>query len=208
MDSISKSFSLILILIISISSLSLLMVKPAFAQTVSFTQWHTSSDVIQPPSNRTADIPPILEIVSPENQATFQTSSVTLIVDVASYYWIIDSVDYQADWQVGLHQIFGIQPTNYEDALNATITVTFTQIPTGNHTLEIYATTNDGMHAFATVTFLIEGYLAPTPVPTPTPTSTPTVPEVSWLIILLLFIFLLSIAVIVRLRKTWKVTQH
>ncbi|MGD0449515.1 MAG: PKD domain-containing protein [Candidatus Bathyarchaeia archaeon] len=125
---------------------------------VSFTQWHTSSPVIQPPANRSADIQPIVEIMSPRNQTTFQTSNVTLTVNVASYFWILDSVYYQADWQDGVHQIFGIQP-NYEDALNATITAAFTQIPIGNHTVEIYANTHDGMHTFSTVTFLTEGYL-------------------------------------------------
>jgi len=44
---------------------------------VSFTQWHTSSPVIQPPANRLADIPPIIEIITPENQTKFQTSNVT-----------------------------------------------------------------------------------------------------------------------------------
>ena len=125
---------------------------------VSFTQWHTSSPVIQPPANSSEDIQPIVEIISPGNQTTFQTSNVTLTVNVASYFWIIDSVYYQADWQNGVHQIFGIQP-NYEDALNATIMANFTQIPLGNHTVEIYANTHDGMHALSTVTFLTEGYL-------------------------------------------------
>jgi hypothetical protein len=53
----------------------------------------------------------------------------------------------------------------------------------------------------------------PSPFPSSMPsttaysTPTPTV-EFSWLIILPLFIFILSIAVIVRLRKTQKITQH
>jgi hypothetical protein len=125
---------------------------------VSFTQWHTSTSVIQTPANRLADIQPIVEIISPQNQSSFQTSNVTLTIDVASYFWIIDSVYYQADWQAGIHQIFGVQP-NYDDALNASITATFTQIPLGNHTVEIYANTHDDMHALSAVTFSTEGYL-------------------------------------------------
>ncbi len=125
---------------------------------VSFTQWNTSTPAIEAPANRLADIHPIVEITSPQNQTTFQTSNVTLTIDVASYFWIIDSVYYQADWQAGIHQIFGVQP-NYEDALNATITATFTQIPLGNHTVEIYANTHDDTHASSAVAFLTEGYL-------------------------------------------------
>ncbi len=42
----------------------------------------------------------------------------------------------------------------------------------------------------------------------PTPNPTPTVPEFSWLMILPLFIFTLSVALLVRLKKTWKVTLN
>jgi hypothetical protein len=42
----------------------------------------------------------------------------------------------------------------------------------------------------------------------PITSPTPSAPEFSWLMILPLFIFILSIAVIVRLRKTWRITQH
>ncbi len=49
--------------------------------------------------------------------------------------------------------------------------------------------------------------IAITPIPTVAITPTPTVPEFSWLMILPL-IFILSMAVTVRLRKTWRITQH
>ncbi len=55
---------------------------------------------------------------------------------------------------------------------------------------------------------------APSEPPTPStshtalPTPTHSVPEFSWLMILPPFIFILSIAVIVRLRKTCRITQH
>jgi hypothetical protein len=178
--------------------------------TVSFTQWHTSSPAIQTPANRLAHIPPIVEIVSPENQTIFQISKVTLTVDVASYFCIIDSVYYQADWQEGIHQIFGVQP-NYEDALNATITTTFTQIPNGNHTIEISANTHDNMHTLSTVTFSVHN-ANPTPTPTlvPTstattpPTTTSTVPELSWLTILPLLTSLFAVAIFLKNRQVKK----
>ncbi len=125
--------------------------------TVSFTLWHTNSPVIQPPAKQLAHIPPICEIASPQNQTVLQTNNFTLNVNVASYFWIINSVYYEADWIEGIHQIFGIQP-NGIDALNASITVNFSEIPDGNHTLTVYANTHDGSHSFATVTFLTESY--------------------------------------------------
>jgi hypothetical protein len=70
--------------------------------------------------------------------------------------------------------------------------------------------------AYATVEFLVGNpesssptpTQTPSPSPTQNPTPTPSIPEFSWLIILPLFIFVLSIAVIVRLRKNWRITQH
>ena len=76
--------------------------------TVSFTLWHTNSSVIQPPADQLAHIPPICQIVSPENQTVLQTSNFTVHVNVASYFWVIDSVYYNADWVEGIHEIFGI----------------------------------------------------------------------------------------------------
>ncbi len=136
--------------------------------TISFTLWYTNSPVIQLPADRLADIPPICEIVSPENQTVLQTSNFTLNVNVASYFWIIDSVYYEADWIEGIHQIFDIQP-NYVDALNASITVNFTEIPNGNHTVTVYANTHDGSHSFATVIFQIASLPSPSPSPSPSP---------------------------------------
>jgi hypothetical protein len=120
--------------------------------TVSFTLWHTNSPVLQPPADQLAHVPPICEIESPENQTVLQTNNFTLNVNVASYFWIINSVYYEADWIEGIHQIFGVQP-NGIDALNASITVNFSEIPDGNHTLTVYANTHDGSHSFATVIF-------------------------------------------------------
>jgi hypothetical protein len=57
---------------------------------------------------------------------------------------------------------------------------------------------------------LPDGSVTTTPFlnpPTTTPTSTPSVPEFSWLMLLPLFIFTLLIAVKVRFRKTWRITQ-
>jgi hypothetical protein len=41
-----------------------------------------------------------------------------------------------------------------------------------------------------------------------TPIPSPTIPEFPWLMILPLFLSILSIAVLIRSRKPWKVTQH
>jgi hypothetical protein len=125
--------------------------------TISYTLWHTNSSVIQPPTDQLAHIPPICEIVSPENQTALQTNNFTLNVNVASYFWVIDSVYYNADWIEGIHQIFGIQPHGIEP-LNASITVNFSEIPDGNHTLTVYANTHDSSHSFATVIFSTETY--------------------------------------------------
>ncbi len=148
-----------LILILCLSSMaSFSIAKSQIEPIVSFTQWHTNSPIIQPPAIREAHIPPIVEIISPENQTIIQASNFTLTVDVASYFWIIDSVYYQADWQDGIHQLFGIQ-TNYVNSLNASIVATFQQIPFGNHTLTVYANTHDNSHSNATVTFPTERFI-------------------------------------------------
>jgi len=44
--------------------------------------------------------------------------------------------------------------------------------------------------------------------PTVSPSPTPSVPELPWLILLPLFISTLTIAVLVRFRKNWRITQH
>lgn len=139
--------------------------------TVSFTLWHTNSPVLQPPADQLAHVPPICEIESPENQTVLQTNNFTLNVNVASYFWIINSVYYEADWIEGIHQVFGIQP-NGIDALNASITVNFSEIPDGNHTLTVYANTHDCSHSFATVTFLTKTYQPSLTKPEPFPTLT------------------------------------
>jgi len=139
--------------------------------TVSFTLWHANSSVIEPPANELAHIPPICEIVSPENQTVLQTNNFTLNVNVASYFWIIGSVYYETDWIQGIHQIFGIQP-NGEPPLNASITVNFSKIPDGNHTLTVYANTHDDSHSFATVIFSTETHPPNLTKPEPIPTAT------------------------------------
>ncbi len=125
--------------------------------TISFTLWHTNSSVIQQPTNELDHMPPICEIVSPENQTKLPTNNFTLNVNVASYFWVINSVYYNADWVEGIHQIFGIQP-NGIDAYNASITVNLSEIPDGNHTVTVYANTHDNSHSFATAIFSTEMY--------------------------------------------------
>ena len=124
---------------------------------VSFALWHTNSSVIQPPADELEHIPPICEIVFPQNQTVLQTNNFTLSVNVASYFWVINSVYYNADWIEGIHQIFGFQPNGIE-SFNASINVNFSEIPYGNHTLMVYANTHDGSHSFATLIFSNEMY--------------------------------------------------
>jgi hypothetical protein len=91
--------------------------------SVSFTLWHTNSSVIQPPADELDHVPPICEIVSPQNQTVMQTNNFTLSVNVASYFWVIDSVYYNADWVEGIHQIFGVmETTSGTNSMNASIT--------------------------------------------------------------------------------------
>jgi len=150
-----KFLSLTLLCILCLSSLSSFsIIKGQIEPTVSFSPWHTSSPVIQPPESQEAHVPPIVDIMSPENQTVFLTNNVTLTINVATYFWIIDSVYYQADWQEGIHKIFGIEPNYY--GLNASIVVTFPQIPYGSHTVTVYANTHDNSHSNATVTFITE----------------------------------------------------
>jgi hypothetical protein len=120
--------------------------------TVTATRWHTDQPVITPPTNRLDDIAPVIQIASPENQTTTHTAGLTLTVNVASYFWILDSITCKTDWQPGTQKLFGIQPS-YVDALNATITATFPQVPQGTHTITIYADTHDSMHTEAKLTF-------------------------------------------------------
>jgi hypothetical protein len=153
----AKFLSLAILYFLCLSSIaSFPIAKSQTEPIVSITQWHTSSPVIQPPATQEAHVPPILRIVSPENQTVFQTNNVTLTIDVASYFWVIDSVYYQSDWQDGIHQLFGVltDPDIYPS--NASIVATFPQIPYGNHTVTVYVNTHDNSHSNATVTFSTE----------------------------------------------------
>jgi hypothetical protein len=124
----------------------------AAAPIVTAIRWYTSQPAIAAPQNRLDDIPPLIQIASPANHTTIHTTDVTLTVNVATYFWIIDSVYCKTDWQPEIHQLLGIQP-NYVDSLNATITATFPQVPKGTHIVTIFANTHDSMHAEATLTF-------------------------------------------------------
>jgi hypothetical protein len=116
-------------------------------------------------------------------------------VNVASYFWTIDSVYYQVDWQEGIHQLFGLQ-TNYINSLNASIVAAFQQIPFGNHTLTIYANTHDSSHSNATVTFSMEPFIVE-----PKPSSSfPIIAVVSAIVV----VFGISVGLVLfrRHRKT------
>jgi hypothetical protein len=182
------------------------LVKSQTEPIVSFTQWYTNSPIIQPPAIREAHTPPIVEIISPENQTVIQASNFTLTVDVASYFWIIDSVYYQVDWQDGIHQLFGIQ-TNYVNSLNASIIATFQQIPLGNHTLTVYANTHDNSHSNATVTFSTERFIEkPTPS-TSIGSFVSGLPIAIILTVVVLVVVVISVLLFRRHRKTANLNQ-
>jgi hypothetical protein len=139
--------------------------------SVSFTLWHTNAS--QPSANELDHTPPICEIVSPLNQTVLQTNNFTLHVNVASRFWVIDSVYYNADWVEGIHEIFGVMETTSSTyTMNASITVNFSEVPYGNHTLMVYANTHDSSHSFATLVFSNEMYSQKLTKPEPFPTVT------------------------------------
>ena len=194
-----KLLSATILCILCLSSMaSFSTVKSQMAPIVSFTQWHTNSPIIQPPAIREAHFPPIVEIVSPENQTVIQASNFTLTVDVASYFWTIDSVYYQADWQNGIHQLFGIQ-TNYVNSLNASIVATFQQIPFGNHTLTVNANTHDNSHSNATVAFSTERFMEK---PTPSASIGSFVSGLTIAIILVVVVLVIFVLLFRRHRKS------
>jgi hypothetical protein len=114
---------------------------------VSFTYWDGAPSWIPQP--------PIVRIVSPQNNKTYRTNNFSLIVNVASQFWVIDSVYYEADWIEGHHRIFTVQPTS-EMSLKVTITANFTEIPDGNHNITVYANTHNDAHAFSSLFFITD----------------------------------------------------
>ena len=98
--------------------------------------------------------PTKLTITSPQN-VTYQTSDLTLKVNVTTSFWVISSVYYKTDWLGDYHRIYSvnISPVIGEHSQALTLTANFTGIPDGSHTIEVIANYHDGSHASGTISF-------------------------------------------------------
>lgn len=96
-----------------------------------------------------------LTIISPQNQ-NYQSGNLTLKVNVTTSSWAINSIYYKADWLGDYHRIYSLS-NQLSNQLNPAITVTadFTDVPKGNHTIEVVANYHDGSHTYGTVNFSV-----------------------------------------------------
>ena len=106
--------------------------------TVVITPWYWNQSLYS--SNDSS----IVIIASPENDKTYNTSSVTLSVNVGTRLSFIHSVSYKADWPGSGNNIF-FHLGNYGGNLylfptQMSITLKPTGIPEGNHNITVYAT--------------------------------------------------------------------
>lgn len=175
MSGISKSSALILILIIVISSLSLLMIKPASAQN---------------------NMTPSVSIVYPIGSTVFNVS-----ID-GVYFQLLYQTNDTISW-AGYSINGGGNVTctgNVTD--NSAYIKDGYQYDFGHPTLTLYANDTAGNWAIPqTVTYTV--YFYPDTYPAPSSaTPTPTIPELSWLVIVPLLLLVFSVALVVRHRKT------
>lgn len=97
-------------------------------------------------------------VTSPQNRS-YQTSSLTLKLNVTTASWVLNSVYYQADWiDSSYHRLYyvGNSQVSGEYARAITIEANFTNIPTGSHIVNIVANYHDGSHAYDSVGFTID----------------------------------------------------
>ena len=200
----SKSFALVVILIMVVSSLSLLLVKPANAQmvrTLGPVQIRSSGDSgtnvwIVMPQNKTSVNNPV-EVLFCVNVALLPYSSPPF-ADIG--YSIDNSEVYSVNDLINQTIIHGANA----DEATVWAKVTLSNISKGNHNLIIYVGSQfEGVPenpqlqryevwAYSTVNFSVISK---------TTTPAPTVPEMSWLVIVPLLLALFFVAVIVRHRK-------
>jgi hypothetical protein len=97
---------------------------------------------------------PTIIILTPQENDTYSTDNVSLQVNVGSEFWVIDSVYYETDWREGIHRIFTVQDQpNMEWALRASLTVNFTGVPNGSHSITVYANLHNSEHGVSIVNF-------------------------------------------------------
>ena len=179
MDSKSKTLALILTVIVALSFLTFLIVKPTCAQ------------------NNTT---PSVSILYPTDSTVFNIS----IEGV--YFQLLYQTNDKISW-AGFSINGGGNVTctgNVTD--NSAYIKDGYQFDYGHPTLTFYANDTAGNWAIPqTVTYTVYFYPDTYPAPssaTPTPTSTPTIPEFPWLIIVPLLLSVFAIAEIFRHRKT------
>jgi hypothetical protein len=95
---------------------------------------------------------PTIIIISPQDNETYVTDNVIFRFNVGSEYWVIDSVYFEADWLDGVHRV-DLKRPNYDWARKASITVNFTGVPDGIHSLTAYANIHNGSKGSCSVFF-------------------------------------------------------
>ena len=180
MGRIGKTFALTLMIIVALSCLSLLTVKPASAQ----------SNTI-----------PSVSILYPSSSTVFNVSIEGVYFNVLyqtndTLSWVGFSIEGQ---QLGGNVTCTGNDTDYTEFINDDYQFDF-----GHPTLTLYANDTEGNWAIPqTVTYTVYFYADTVP----NPNVTPTVPELSWLVILPLLLSMLSVAVLIRHRKTGNLNQ-
>jgi hypothetical protein len=197
MGKISKTFALFLILLIVMSCLTLLLVKPANAQTAT------------PSSTNSLSFSSGLTIFSPLNQ-TYASNVIPLNVTfnwvVATQVFLNYSIDGNNQGQLPLDfgNITGFQQTYLAYGL-----VDLPQLSNGSHvlTVNVESRLNGNGEPYYWVNQVYFSISSRQPTPSPAPTLSPTVPEFSWLAIVPLLLSLFPVAVILRYRKTANLKQ-
>jgi hypothetical protein len=129
---------------------------------------------------------PIVILISPLNQTTYNTKQVPLT--------------YTTNSKV-LFSYYSIDSIKSPDLKNFNGNFTLPILSEGKHVLNVHVTTNiSKTDMFPTIHHTIIFYIDTT-APSLTPTPSPTVPEFSWLMILPLFLSVLFIVVLFRKRK-------
>jgi hypothetical protein len=108
---------------------------------INFTKWHPSEV-----GENT------LIIANPENNSVIETSNLSLQVYATSKseLWAINSIWYTTDWLEGARKAFSAGDL-FTD--NIFVTINFTGICNGDHSITLCLSTHDGGHTNATVYF-------------------------------------------------------
>jgi hypothetical protein len=131
---------------------------------------------------------PIVILISPLNQTTYNTKEVPLTYTINSKV---------------LFSYYSIDSIKSPDVKNFNGNITLPILSEGKHELNVHITTNISRTDMFptihdTIIFFIDTAASSL---SPTPTPTPTVPEFSWLVILPLFLSVLFLVVLFRKRK-------